>query len=181
MDYRLFLMILFLAFWRFTMNVWAETPKHPFEMILSFDQTELHLQATIRNVSDTEQFYLQNDFWQPVQITLTDGSGKEVPFIDIRSVMSTDGVLPKTAYQKLPPKGSAVYGESRFKKLDDGSYELQWQLYIFRNIHPGTYRVKGIWKSEWSGYVNPKENKTDWMEGMWKGTLLTNELTVTLP
>ncbi len=138
------------------------------------------LKAVLENCSSHEQTVLHNDRLQPCKLVLVDSAGKEVPSFDTRSIEKFDNTVYRSMYVTLPDREKIVLHDVRFTKEKKDGFELFWNPYQFEHLKPGIYRAYVTWHSSEDSWTDSETGGGGMLEGVWKGTITSNSVTVRL-
>lgn len=158
----------------------------PFEVHLTFNNKNLEIKATLKNVSNKKQTFLNESCVQQSELILIDSSGKKIFSKDMREEEKSDTTVYKHYFVSISPGQEKALTDSVFTRGDgsyfkDGTYRLVWGPYEFKNIEPGVYKIYLIWKSEIDSYYDENSKQLIKMQGLWLGTITSNEIEVQLP
>lgn len=145
---------------------------------------ERRLRATLTNVSSQAQVYLPDDRLQPTKLVLVGSDGKTVPLFDERSRQKFDNTPYKHLFKTLAPGASAALDEMGFRKKGAG-YAIAWGP-LTGHAKAGSYRAHVVFMHQQDGWVegssaDPQNIQRGTFAGIFKGTLTSNTVTVTLP
>ena len=139
------------------------------------------LMAILRNRSSVERTLLHDTYLQPSEVVLINTSGQVVVPFDTRSIKKYDATVYRFSYTKLPPGGEMVLYEECFKARGNNDYELWWGPYHFEHLPSGIYKTYVIWKSEVDSWVDQESGAQGQMEGIWIGSVKSNQVELRLP
>jgi hypothetical protein len=138
------------------------------------------LRALLVNASKIEQPVLHDPRIQASRLVLVgEKTRRKAATTDTRRATKLDTTVRKENYELLPPGGSKLLCDERFAKGDDGIYRLRWGPYLFEKIEPGPYKAHVVFESERDTYTQGGSPRR--LEGVWKGTVKSNEISITLP
>jgi hypothetical protein len=137
------------------------------------------LRAVLRNASVSEQWVLHDDVLQPSSLVLFDALGNQLTGVDERSNKTMDNTIAKSAYRPVA-SGSALTLRDQPFVAEGGQYSLRWGPYVFSGVAPGVYRARAVLKSVADQWTDKQTLKRGVMKGLWKGTLESNEVNITL-
>jgi hypothetical protein len=151
-------------------------------LTISLRQTEgPGLEAVLSNCSGEEQVLLHDGHLQDCELVLVDGSGARVESFDERMIMKFDNTPHAHLFQTLAPGEGIVIHDERFLQRDGGGWEMHWGPHRFAEIEAGTYEAHVEWTSRIESWYDEETGQHDEVEGIWTGTIRSNEVTVTLP
>ncbi len=139
------------------------------------------IEAVMSSCSDVDQVILHDSHLQACRLVLVDGDGREVESFDARMVMKFDNMPYEHLFLRLAPEDGIVLHEERFMQRDDGGWEMLWGPYRFDDIAPGTYSARVEWTSALDSWFVEETEQYESIEGIWTGTVSSNEVTLTLP
>ncbi|MBW2261484.1 MAG: hypothetical protein JRG91_05870 [Deltaproteobacteria bacterium] len=138
------------------------------------------LAAAMSNCSGSDQTLLHDSHLQACRLVLVDEAGQEVESFDTRMVMKFDNRPHEYLFQSLAPGDGIVLHEERFDRRDGGGWELGWGPYSFRKIAPGTYTAHVEWTSTLDAWSVEETGLLETIEGIWTGSVRSNEVEITL-
>jgi hypothetical protein len=157
---------------------WSGPP--PFELRLRVTtEPDPMLEVTLRNKSSRPQRFLHDSYLQPSQLELISPRGRAIEAFDGRAAMKFDTSVHAWMFQELGPgKEAAVY----YTKIvpAEGGHEVYWGPYELRNLAPGTYLARVVWRSEVDTYLDDA-NDSRRLRGVWKGTVTSNWVKFRIP
>ena len=154
--------------------------KSPFIIELDADQNQV-IRAKLINRSNSDQLFLSVGFLQRSELVLISASGRCVTAFDTRSIKKYDNTVYKHSFQMLNFGESVPFGESKFKKDARGNYSLRWGPFEFNDVTPGVYNVQVLWESRMDSWYSSEENRLIRINGVWLGSLYSNEVNINLP
>lgn len=153
-------------------------------LCLSLQTHGAQLRATLTNVSPQPQVYLHDHRLQPSTLVLVGAAGKTVALFDERSRQKFDNTPYKHLFKTLAPGASVSLGELLTRKKGQG-YALAWGP-LTGYAKPGTYRAhlvlahrQDVWVE--GSIADPQHMKRGTFAGIFKGTLTSKTVTITLP
>ncbi len=157
-----------------------ETNSVPFSLHIGFSDSLL-LTATLKNISDSSYKYKHHKYAAPIELTIISENGDTLSFYDKREKMRYHFKPDLNDFQTLAPRDSAVIKRQSFEKGQDSLYLLNWDAFVFRSITPGSYTVSASWRSRIDMYYDSQRRQYLPVHNVWKGTVVSDSLTITLP
>jgi len=153
--------------------------KAPLELVLAVTQGP-GLSVELLNRSPYVQGYCHDSFWQSCDLTLTDRSGHLMDCDDRRTRMMPESAISQYAFGRLQPGERTELQSGQFERSGNEGYDLTWGHCVFYRIPPGAYLAVGTMECQYDGWADKKRNwHTE--DGIWKGTLKSNEAKIMLP
>jgi hypothetical protein len=138
------------------------------------------LRVELVNRSSSVQRYCHDTFWQSCDITVTDKSGHLMDCDDRRTRMMPDSPISQYAFGSLQPGERTELQDGQFNRSGSDGYDLTWGHCVFYKIPPGAYLAVGMMECQRDSWAD-KDRKWYTENGVWKGTLRSNEAKVKLP
>jgi len=158
----------------------CETSQEPLAISLEASRGS-RLELVLSNCSTADQMLLHDSHLQDCRLVLVDAEGKEAESFDTRMIMKFDNRPHQYLFQSLAPGDGIVLHEERFMDNDEGGWEIQWGPHRFEAIAPGTYTAHVEWTCDKDSWFIEETEKYETIEGIWTGTIRSNEVTLTLP
>jgi len=153
--------------------------KAPLELVLTVTEGP-GLRVELLNRSSFVQGYCHDSFWQSCDLSLTAESGHAIDCDDQRTRMMPASAISRYAFGRLQPGERTELQSGQFERSENDGYDLVWGHCRFYKIPPGTYQAVIIMECQCDGWAN-KMGKWHTEEGIWKGTLKSNEAKIILP
>ena len=151
----------------------------PFQLVLE-TLTPLGLQTKLVNGSSTTQKYCYDSFWQSCDLVLTTKAGEVVEAYDRRTIMMPSSPIATYAFRSLGPGEAEILQSGQFEKLGKNEYQLRWGHTIFQELPPGTYFIVAQMECQRDSWAD-KDRKWFTEDGMWKGSLRSEQIKINLP
>ncbi len=151
----------------------------PFQLVLE-TLAPLGLQTRLVNGSLTDQKYCYDSFWQSCDLVLTNKAGEAFEAYDRRTIMMPSSPIARYAFGSLGPGEAEILQSGQFEKLGEKEYQIRWGHTIFQELPPGTYFIVAQMECQRDSWAD--ENRKWFTEdGMWKGSLRSEQIKINLP
>ncbi len=150
--------------------------KSPYKISLQIEG--LTLRARVTNVSKAEQYFLENQLYQPSILKLSDSGGRRVKFDDKHATSDAAWLLSREEYRKMKPGESLEFRSVMISEKPNSPYHLGWFPFE-SDLEPGKYSAQVEWSSEhnkWEEYDIQQQMQriNGRMKGVWLGKVCSN-------
>lgn len=152
----------------------------PFSLIISFSDN-LEFTAALKNISDSTYKVHHHKYAAPIELTIISEKGDTLSFYDKRKKMRYHFKPDLNSFQTLSAQDSIILNRKSFEKESDSLYLLNWDAFVFRSIKPGAYTVTAQWRSRIDSYYDSRRKEFVPVDKVWKGTVVSNTITILLP
>jgi len=151
----------------------------PFQLRL-INLRPLGLQTKLLNISSKDQKYCYDSFWQSCDLVMTNWAGATVEPYDRRTIMMPSSPIGQGAFDGLGPGETTILQSGQFEKLEKREYQLRWGHTIFQDLAPGAYCIIAKMECQRDSWAD-KDRKWHTEEGLWKGSLCSDQIKINLP
>jgi hypothetical protein len=152
----------------------------PFAIRLSINGDK-GLRAILQNRSSVSQTFLHHTDLQPSKLVLTDATGREITFFDVRSIEKFDNTVYRRLYAELLPGKEQLLHEEKFRADGKGRYKILWGPYQYEGLTAGSYKAHVRWTSALDSWFDEETKQKGRMDNIWKGQIKSNEVEIRLP
>lgn len=131
-------------------------------MEILLEATNGTVRAVLKNTSNGAIAFLRSNDLQPSKIVMIDSSGKALEPFDERTRMKFDRTVRAAMFTTIEPGATLELAKERFRKLENGQFELRWGPYHYRQIAPGEWKVRVVFESKISAPTNGNSIKNAW-------------------